>query len=156
VKTPWVSAPSTGGAPWAPLGGAFAGATALGLVATALERRRRKPAQAAPVTPTAPSQKKKLPIVDTSTCLGCYACVDACPFDVLQIEKYVAVVARPEECCGVVVCEQVCPNGSLKIDEGEPVLDRARVDDHLESTDVPGLYLAGDLTGLPLIKNAIN
>ncbi|HEY8076480.1 MAG TPA: 4Fe-4S binding protein, partial [Labilithrix sp.] len=156
VKTPWISAASASGAPWAPLGGAFAGATALGLVATALERRRRKPAQAAPVVPTAPSQKKKLPIVDTSTCLGCYACVDACPFDVLQIEKYVAVVARPEECCGVVLCEQVCPNGSLKIDEGEPVLDRARVDDHLESADVPGLYLAGDLTGLPLIKNAIN
>jgi thioredoxin reductase len=56
----------------------------------------------------------------------------------------------------VVLCEQVCPNGSLRIDEGEPVRDRPGVDDHLESTDVRGLYLAGDLTGLPLIKNAIN
>jgi len=65
-------------------------------------------------------------------------------------------VVRPDECCGVVLCEQVCPNGSLTISEGEPVLDRPGVDEHLESSDVPGLFLAGDLTGLPLIKNAIN
>jgi thioredoxin reductase len=95
-------------------------------------------------------------MIDASTCLGCYACVDACPFDVLAVEKYVAVVVRPEECCGVVLCEQVCPNGSLTITLGEPVLDRPVVDAHLESVDVPGLFLAGDLTGLPLIKNAIN
>jgi thioredoxin reductase len=56
----------------------------------------------------------------------------------------------------VVLCEQVCPSGSLRIDEGDAVLDRPDVDEHLESRDVPGLYLAGDLTGLPLIKNAIN
>jgi thioredoxin reductase len=55
-----------------------------------------------------------------------------------------------------VLCEQVCPNGSLTITVGEPVLDRPAVDAHLESADVPGLFLAGDLTGLPLIKNAIH
>src|SRR6185369_11722388 len=56
---------------------------------------------------------------------------------------------------GVVLCEQVCPNGSLRVAEGEPVLDLPETVD-LESRDVPGLFLAGDLTGLPLIKNAIN
>jgi thioredoxin reductase len=55
-----------------------------------------------------------------------------------------------------VLCEQVCPNGSLRVAEGEPVLDRPATDDHLESRDVPGLFLAGDLTGMPLIKNAIH
>jgi thioredoxin reductase/NAD-dependent dihydropyrimidine dehydrogenase PreA subunit len=95
-------------------------------------------------------------VIDPSTCLGCYACVDACPFDVLSIEKYVAVVARPEECCGVVLCEQVCPNGSLRVADGEVALDQPRTSEHLESVDVPGLFLAGDLTGLPLIKNAIH
>jgi thioredoxin reductase len=108
------------------------------------------------VQPVAPATRKRLPTINPGTCLGCYACVDACPFDVLTIERYVAVVARPEECCGVVLCEQVCPNGSLTITLGEPVLDRPVVDAHLESVDVPGLFLAGDLTGLPLIKNAIN
>ena len=154
--TPWIAPARAESPPWLPLGGAAVGASMLGALAFVYERRRRK-APAPNVAPiVALPAKKRLPVVDPSTCLGCYACVDACPFDVLEIQKYVAVVARPEECCGVVLCEQVCPNGSLRIDEGEVVLDRPDVDEHLESRDVPGLYLAGDLTGLPLIKNAIN
>ncbi len=97
----------------------------------------------------------RLPQIDTTSCLGCYACVDACPYDVLEVERYVAVVARPDACCGLTLCEQRCPNGSLRITDGEPIGDRPRLDDDLQSLDVPGLYLAGDVTGLPLIKNAI-
>jgi thioredoxin reductase/NAD-dependent dihydropyrimidine dehydrogenase PreA subunit len=156
TTTAWVSGARPTGSPWAPLGGGFAGATALGATALVLERRRRSKGVGPAPAPLAPAARKRLPTINPGTCLGCYACVDACPFDVLAIEKYVAVVVRPDECCGVVLCEQVCPNGSLTITEGEPVLDRPAVDEHLESADVPGLFLAGDLTGLPLIKNAIN
>ncbi len=157
ATTPWVAVARAESPPWLPLGGGFAGASVLGGLALVIERRRRRAASpSAAAAPTAPPAKRKLPVVDTSTCLGCYACVDACPFDVLEIQRYVAVVARPEECCGVVLCEQVCPNGSLKIDEGDVVLDRPDVDEHLESRNVRGIFLAGDLTGLPLIKNAIN
>src|SRR5438094_270916 len=80
LTTPWVATPKRDDPPWLPLGGAFAGASALGLVATALERRRRKPAVAAKAAPSTPAANKRLPVIDTSTCLGCYACVDACPF----------------------------------------------------------------------------
>jgi thioredoxin reductase len=156
TTTAWVGGARANGSPWLPLGGAFAGAMALGATASLLERRKRAKSSAPVVQPVAPATRKRLPTINPGTCLGCYACVDACPFDVLTIERYVAVVARPEECCGVVLCEQVCPNGSLTITLGEPVLDRPVVDAHLESVDVPGLFLAGDLTGLPLIKNAIN
>ena len=156
TTTPWIAPARAESPPWIPLGGGFAGASVLGGLAFVFERRRRRGDAPKIAAPTTPPAKKRLPIVDPSTCLGCYACVDACPFDVLEIQKYVAVVARPEECCGVVLCEQVCPNGSLKIDEGDVVLDRPSVDDHLESRDVPGMFLAGDLTGMPLIKNAIN
>jgi thioredoxin reductase len=157
ATTPWVSPSKHEGTPWLPLGGALAGALALGVASSTLERRRRAKAEAPAVkAPAVPASVKKLPVINPSTCLGCYACVDACPFDVLTIEKYVAVVARPEECCGVVLCEQVCPNGSLTVAEGAPILDQPATDDELESKDVPGLFLAGDLTGLPLIKNAIN
>ncbi|MDB4941323.1 MAG: Thioredoxin reductase [Labilithrix sp.] len=153
TTTAWVAPPPRHGTPVAPLGGAFAGA-ALVTTAVLLDRRRRRATPAPP--PARPPERKRLPVVNASTCLGCYACVDVCPFDVLTIERYVAVVARPDECCGVVLCEQVCPNGSLTVGEGELATDQPRVTEHLESVDVPGLYLAGDLTGLPLIKNAIN
>ena len=155
-STSWVGSARSYGSPLVPLGGALAGALALGASAALLERRKRKADLPIAARAAAPDARKRLPVIDTGTCLGCYACVDVCPFDVLTIERYVAVVARPEECCGVVLCEQVCPNGSLTIAIGEPVLDRPGVTEHLESTDVPGLFIAGDLTGLPLIKNAIN
>ncbi len=142
--------------------------TSLGLLAAALTfggvrgahalgARRRKKAEAPGRTELLqPTQRVRLPQIDVSTCLGCYACVDACPYDVLEIERYVAVVARPEACCGLTLCEQRCPNGSLRITDGEAIGDRPRIGPELESDDVPGLFLAGDITGLPLIKNAIH
>jgi thioredoxin reductase len=79
-----------------------------------------------------------------------------CPFDVLAVGQYVAKVARPDACCGVGACETACPNGSLRLAaEGDLPADRPRVDAHLESLDAPGVFLAGDLTGVPLIRNAI-
>lgn len=155
ATTPWVAPPKHEGAPLLPTLGALAGALMFGAASSVAERRRRAKAEV-PAAKPLPATVKKLPVINPSTCLGCYACVDACPFDVLTIDKYVAVVARPEECCGVVLCEQVCPNGSLTVADGAPILDQPATDDELESQDVPGLFLAGDLTGLPLIKNAIN
>lgn len=102
-----------------------------------------------------PQTRVRLPQIDTSTCLGCYACVDACPYDVLEVQRYVALVVRPEACCGLTLCEQRCPNGSLRVTDGEAIGDRPRIKDNLESPDTEGLFLAGDVTGLPLIKNAI-
>jgi thioredoxin reductase/NAD-dependent dihydropyrimidine dehydrogenase PreA subunit len=119
----------------------------------AVRRRRLRAAHAAVVPEAAP--RVRLPQIDTGTCLGCYACVDACPYDVIEVERYVAVVVRPDACCGLTLCEQRCPNGSLRITDGEPIGDRPRISGDLDSLDVPGLYLAGDVTGLPLIKNAI-
>jgi thioredoxin reductase len=135
--------------------GLFTALAALVVERTVRRRSRRTPAKVeAPVLQA--SSVVRLPQIDPTTCLGCYACVDACPYDVLEVRRYVAVVARPDDCCGLTLCEQRCPNGSLVVREGEPIDDRPRVSNTLESLDVPGLYLAGDLTGLPLIRNAIN
>lgn len=113
------------------------------------------------VTPAAPAPaappRKRLPLIDTKTCLGCYACVDACPYDVLEIHRYTAVVARPADCCGLILCEQKCPNGSLAITfAGEPDAPAIAVAETLESRNVPGLYVAGDVGGQPLIRTAVN
>jgi thioredoxin reductase/ferredoxin len=138
---------------WLAVGLSAAGGTLGGL--STLRRLRRK-TTAGPSAPIVPAARVRLPQINVSTCLGCYACVDACPFDVLEIQRYVAVVARPSDCCGVVLCQQVCPNGSLQIAEGAPIETLPHVDAHLESLDTPGIFLAGDLSGLPLIKNAIH
>lgn len=129
------------------------GSAALGYAATSLLRRKRRKAvkQDAPL----PVTVKRLPLINTSTCLGCYACVDACPYGVLEVKSYVAVVARPDACCGLLLCEQTCPNGSLVVAEEGSLLDRPRIGPTLESLDVPGVFLAGDITGVPLIKTAI-
>lgn len=157
TTTSWVPPRRQDGTPWTPAAGALAGALVLGVAGAAADRRKRRAEGTnKPRAVATPSERKRLPTINPTTCLGCYACVDACPFDVLAIERYVAVVARPDECCGVVTCEQVCPNGSLRVEDGEPILDRPATDDDLESRDVRGLFLAGDLTGLPLIKNAIH
>ena len=103
-----------------------------------------------------PAVRQKLPQINTNTCIGCHACVDACPYDVLEVHNYVSVVVRPDDCCGLTLCEQKCPNGSLIVTDGEILGDRPRMSDDLESLDTPGVFLAGDLTGLPLIRNAIN
>ncbi len=120
-----------------------------------VRRKRKADAAPAPTSPASAAAVVRLPWIDTTTCVGCYACVDACPFDVLEIQKYVAVVVRPADCCGVILCEQACPNGSLQIAEGAAIETRPNLDAHLESLDAPNIFLAGDLTGLPLIKNAI-
>jgi thioredoxin reductase/NAD-dependent dihydropyrimidine dehydrogenase PreA subunit len=149
-----VAAPAR--APWVWLGsGLGAGGLAFaGSVAVQRWRRRRAPSARSDL-PVAPA-RVRLPQIDAARCLGCHACVDVCPFDVLSVERHVAVVARPDECCGVGACEQACPNQSLRLAaEGEPLPDRPRVDDQLESLDRRGLFLAGDLTGVPLIRNAI-
>jgi thioredoxin reductase len=137
--------------------GVFVALLSLGVSRFRTRRRARAERIArAPKADVKPAVVRRLPQVDATTCLGCYACVDACPYDVLEVRRFVAVVARADDCCGLTLCEQRCPNGSLVVREGEPIDDRPTVNEHLESKDVPGLYLAGDLTGLPLIRNAIN
>jgi len=141
------------GSLWLTIGGLCAALGGLGYAGVVGLWRRRRDEDDAPAMK--PAERVRLPQIDAATCLGCYACVDACPYDVLAVERYVAVVVRPEACCGLTLCEQVCPNGSLVITDGDPIGDHPRLDDDLQARDVPGLYLAGDVTGVPLIKNAI-
>ncbi len=144
VRTPWWMVVSVA------LGAAMAG-LGLGRVVTGRRRRRERSRMY-----VAPPERVRLPQIAASTCIGCSACVDACPYDVLEIHDYIAQVVRPTDCCGLTLCEQKCPNGSLVVADVAPMTDRLTLDADLQSQEVPGLYVVGDLTGLPLIRNAIN
>ena len=159
ITDPVLTRPVVGNLAWVWLGtGMFAFGLTFGFVRggrSLFDRIRRGKPAATPEALVKPQTRVRLPQINTQTCIGCYACVDACPYDVLDVQKYVAVVVRPEACCGLTLCEQRCPNGSLRVTDGETIGDRPRMGENLESLDTPGLFLAGDITGLPLIKNAI-
>lgn len=152
VSAPPPSAPTP---PRANLAGALVPA-ALGAAAWIWRRRRRASKPAGQPAGSPPPRGRRLPVVRASTCLGCSACVDACPVDVLAVVAYRAEVVRPEACCGLALCLDACPNGSLSLTEGASADDIPPVGANFESTLVPGVFLAGEITGVPLIKNAIN
>ena len=132
------------------------GALAAGLV-IAVARRRSKRKIGGKSLPVAapPPGARRLPEIDVGRCLGCRACVDACPYDVLEMSRYVAVVTRPEQCCGAGPCLTACPNGSLTLRDGPALPDVPRLSSHFESLDRPGMFLVGDLTGGSLIRRAL-
>ena len=142
----------------------FAGLVACALTLVAERRVRRRRERRAPVSarPSAlelrAPERRRLPAIDPTRCLGCDACVDACPYDVLEVRRFVAVVARPDDCCGLTLCEQRCPNGSLVVrDVGEAPSGWVppRLSEDLQAETCPGVFLAGDLTGTALIRHAV-
>jgi thioredoxin reductase/Pyruvate/2-oxoacid:ferredoxin oxidoreductase delta subunit len=97
------------------------------------------------------------PHVDASLCVGCGACVNACPEgDVLGIVGGTATVINGLRCVGHGRCEQACPVGAITVGLGDL---RARADmpqvDEWNETDTPGLFLAGEVRGLALVRNAV-
>jgi thioredoxin reductase len=137
-----------------------AGSIAFGLftalIALALVKRRRSKKTPVPPSPLArPIRQRGLPVIDPTRCLGCYACVDACPYDVLEVRAYVAIVARPDDCCGLTLCEQRCPNGSLVVQNVGARRPGLALNADLESADAPYVYFAGDVTGQSLIVHAM-
>jgi thioredoxin reductase/NAD-dependent dihydropyrimidine dehydrogenase PreA subunit len=118
-------------------------------------RRRRDGARTARRLPVLPVGERRLPRIDPARCLGCHACADACPYDVLEIRRYVAIVARPQDCCGVGPCLERCPNGSLTLSHAGVRSGTPELSATLESRARANLFLAGDVTGGSLIRNAL-
>jgi thioredoxin reductase len=103
-------------------------------------------------------QRKPHPIIDASLCIGCGACVEACPVQgVLKVIGGKAQVINLPACEGHGDCEKVCPvNGiTLVTDDAVRIIEVPDINENFE-TNVPGVFIAGELGGLALIKHAIN
>ena len=98
------------------------------------------------------------PVIDTATCIGCSSCVRACPEgDVLGLLEGKATLIDPTRCIGHGACEKACPVGAIALMFGTATrgIDIPFVDPDFQ-TNVPGIYLAGEIGGMGLIRNAIN
>src|ERR1035441_10539936 len=100
------------------------------------------------------------PLIDASKCLGCGACVKACPeaphHDVLGLINGKAVLIGPTDCIGHGACKTACPFDAITLVFGTARrgLDIPLLQPNFES-NVPGIYVAGELGGMGLIKNAL-
>ena len=97
------------------------------------------------------------PMVNHLTCIGCGACATACPENgVLGMIKGKARLIAPSHCIGHGACREACPVGAITLVFGSETrgVDIPLVKANFE-TNVPGIFIAGELGGMGLIRNAI-
>lgn len=97
------------------------------------------------------------PLIDPAVCLGCTSCVRACPeHKVLGVIDGKAVLVDPTACVGHGACRTACPTGAISLVFGTATrgVDIPLLAPDFE-TSVPGIFIAGELGGMGLIRNAI-
>ena len=95
------------------------------------------------------------PIIDAARCMGSGACAKACPEEAIGIIGGKAVLVNPAHCIGHGACQVVCPVDAIKLVFGTEKrgIDIPYVQPNFE-TNVPGIFIAGELGGMGLIRKA--
>jgi len=93
------------------------------------------------------------PIIDSTRCIGSSSCVKACPEDALGIINNKAELINAAHCIGHGACLPACPVDAIKLVFGTEKrgIDIPQVNPNFES-NVPGVYIAGELGGMGLIR----
>jgi thioredoxin reductase/NAD-dependent dihydropyrimidine dehydrogenase PreA subunit len=100
------------------------------------------------------------PVIDPNICIGCKACINACPempaHQVLGLIRGKAELISPSDCIGHGACRTACPVGAITLVFGTATrgIDIPHVGPDFQ-TNVAGVYIAGELGGMGLIRNAI-
>jgi len=97
------------------------------------------------------------PVVDTKRCINSGACIKACPeHDILGIRNGKATIINAAQCIGHGACFRACPVEaiSLWIGTERRGVELPHVSPDFE-TNVPGIFIAGELGGMGLIRNAV-
>lgn len=113
----------------------------------------------APITTAEPNDESGPPraLVRSDLCVGCGACVQACPEPGALFMSGKLAMVNPGLCKGHGECVSACPMGAITVGRGAATnrVVVPKVDANFE-TSVPGLYIVGELGGRALIKNAVN
>jgi thioredoxin reductase (NADPH) len=97
------------------------------------------------------------PVVDVNACIQTGACIAACPEkDILGIRNGKATLINASHCVGHGACFHACPTEaiSLQIGTEKRGVELPHIGQNFE-TNVPGIFIAGELGGMGLIKNAV-
>jgi len=97
------------------------------------------------------------PVVDEGRCIRTGACIAACPEkDILGIRNGKATTVNASRCVGHGACFHACPTEAITLCIGTEKrgVDLPHVDQNFE-TNIPGIYIAGELGGMGLIRNAV-
>ncbi len=97
------------------------------------------------------------PVIDLETCIGSGACIAACPEkDILGMVSGQARTINASRCVGHGACFHACPMQAITLNIGTEKrgVELPHVSPEFE-TSVPGIFIAGELGGMGLIKNAV-
>lgn len=119
------------------------------------------------VRPTLESQAAGLvdpaslhPVVILNKCIGCASCIAACPempaHQVLGMVRHKVRLVSPTDCIGHGACQTACPVDAITLVFGTERrgVDIPNVEPNFE-TNIPGIFIARELGGMGLIRNAI-
>lgn len=97
------------------------------------------------------------PLIDNTRCIGCGVCVPACPEgNVLGLIDGKVQLINPSMCIGHGACKEACPMDAITLVFGTEKrgVDIPHVDANFQ-TNIDGIYIAGELGGMGLIRNAV-
>ena len=95
------------------------------------------------------------PVIDPLRCIGSASCTKACPEQALGVIDGKAQLVNPSACIGHGACEASCPVEAIRLVYGS---ERRGVEIPMVKpdfeTNVPGIFIAGELGGMGLIRKA--
>jgi thioredoxin reductase/NAD-dependent dihydropyrimidine dehydrogenase PreA subunit len=95
------------------------------------------------------------PVIDPGRCIGSGSCARACPEEALGVVGGKAVLKNASACIGHGACMSACPVEAITLVFGteQRGIDIPHVTPQFE-TNVPGIFIAGELGGMGLIRKA--